>query len=732
MDITAAVAQQLGLSENEFQLIIDYLGRTPNFTELCAFSGMWSEHCSYKNSIRWLKTLPRTGPKLLAAAGEENAGLVDIGHGWACAFKMESHNHPSAIEPYQGAATGVGGINRDIFTMGARPVAQLNALFFGEITAPRTQWVMDGVVRGIGDYGNAFGVPVVAGQTYFDEAYHQNPLVNAMSVGIVQVDQCLSAKASGIGNPVYIVGAYTGRDGVHGASFASGDLTEDSAKDLPSVQVGDPFMEKCLMEATLEAIPTKAIVGIQDMGAAGIICSTSEMSARGEVGMDIQLDLVPTRQDDLQPYELLLSESQERMLVVVDAQKTEAFEAVFAKWEVPCKAIGKVTEGGLLRFYFREEKVAEIPAETLVLGGKAPQYERAFSEPDYVKATKTFNPTTLAVPKDLYEVARKLLAHPQLASKRNIYRQYDQMVGVGTLSAYTPADAGVVSIPGTETALAMTVDVNPHYVYAHPEWGTEIAVAEAARNLVCSGAKPLAVTNCLNFGNPHDPEAYWQFVGSIKGLSNGCRFFETPVTGGNVSFYNQFTSEGKTYPVLPTPSIGMIGLMEHLSHFTGLGFQSPGDLVLVLGEITSCIQSSLYLKVCHHAPLSPPPYYNRVKEKALHTALLGAIRKGFVKSAHDVSEGGLFFSLLESLRVHGLGGDFYSADQVRADAFWFGEGQGRVIIGIDQKLEYQVVEWFTKQQVPVYYLGKVKDGQIRIDGKDWGGIADWSAFDLNF
>lgn len=732
MEITPLLAKQLGLSEEEFYLITDYLGRTPNFTELCAFSGMWSEHCSYKNSIRWLKTLPRTGPGLLAAAGEENAGLVDIGDGWACAFKMESHNHPSAIEPYQGAATGVGGINRDIFTMGARPIAQLNALFFGEISAPRTQWIMDGVVRGIGDYGNAFGVPVVAGQTFFHKAYHQNPLVNAMSVGMVKTDQCLSAKAAGVGNPVYIVGAFTGRDGVHGASFASGDLTEDSAKDLPSVQVGDPFMEKCLMEATLEAVPSGAIVGIQDMGAAGIICSTSEMSARGEVGMDIYLDLVPTRQNDLQPFELLLSESQERMLVVVDAQKTSEFEAVFAKWEVPCKAIGKVTAGGTLRFYFKEEKVAEIPSETLVLGGKAPQYERAFSQPSYFKATQTFDPTTIAVPKHLHEIASRLLAHPQLASRRNIYRQYDQMVGVGTISAYTPADAGVVRIPGTEKALAMTIDVNPHYVYAHPELGTEMAVAEAARNLVCSGAKPLAVTNCLNFGNPYDPEAYWQFVGSIKGLSKGCSFFETPVTGGNVSFYNQFTSEGQTHPVLPTPSIGMIGLIEDLAHFTGLGFQSEGDLILVLGEITSCLQSSIYLELFGHAIPSPPPYYDRNKEKVLHKSLLGAIKKGWVKSAHDVSEGGLFFAVLEAFRVKALGGVLSTADHIRADAFWFGEGQGRVVISIDPHLEYQVVSWFTQYQVPIYFLGKVGEKQIKIDGENWGDTKDWEAFEVNF
>jgi phosphoribosylformylglycinamidine synthase subunit PurL len=732
MEINSDVAQQLGLSEAEFQLCKQHLGRIPNFTELCAFSGMWSEHCSYKNSIRWLKTLPRTGPGLLAAAGEENAGLVDIGDGLACAFKMESHNHPSAIEPYQGAATGVGGINRDIFTMGARPVAQLNALFFGQVSEPRTRWIMDGVVRGIGDYGNAFGVPVVAGQSFFHEAYHQNPLVNAMSVGIVKVDQCLSAKASGVGNPVYIVGAYTGRDGVHGASFASGDLTEDSAKDLPSVQVGDPFMEKCLMEATLETIPTGAIVGIQDMGAAGIICSTSEMSARGQVGMDIYLDLVPTRQNDLQPFELLLSESQERMLVVVDAQKTEDFESVFAKWEVPCKAIGQVTEGGLLRFYFKEEKVAEIPAETLVLGGKAPQYERAFSEPAYFKATKTFTSKAIPEPKDLQEMAKTLLQHPQLASKKNIYRQFDQMVGVATLSAYTPSDAGVIRIPGTDKALAMTVDVNPYYVYAHPELGTEIAVAEAARNLVCSGAKPLAVTNCLNFGNPYDPEAYWQFVGSIKGLSKGCRFYDTPVTGGNVSFYNQFTSEGKTSPVLPTPTIGMIGLIEDLAHFTGLGFQDEGDLILLLGEMTPCLQSSLYLEVLGHGKSSPPPYYDRNKEKVLHKSLLGAIRKGWIKSAHDVSEGGLFTAVLEALSEKGWGCEMYGADALRADAFWFGEGQGRVVISLKPTLESQVVSWFTQQQVPVYFLGKVKGHAIKIDGKDWGKIEDWKFQDFNF
>ncbi|MBW7936637.1 MAG: phosphoribosylformylglycinamidine synthase subunit PurL, partial [Flavobacteriales bacterium] len=555
-------AKKLGLLAEEYEQIKQILGRTPNFTELCAYSGMWSEHCSYKNSILWLKTLPKDGPHMLAKAGEENAGLVDIGDGLACCFKIESHNHPSAIEPYQGAATGVGGINRDIFTMGARPIAQLNSLRFGNIDTDRTKWIMQGVVKGIGSYGNSFGVPTVGGEVFFDDSFEQNPLVNAMSAGIVKIGQTISATSYGVGNPVYIVGSATGKDGIGGAAFASGDLTEDSKKDLPAVQVGDPFQEKLLLEATLEVVASRAVIGMQDMGAAGIICSTAEMSAKGEHGMRIDLDKVPTRQADMLPYELLLSESQERMLVVVKKGQEKVIEDIFEKWDLPCANIGEVIEGGQLEFYFHGEKVADLPAESLVLGGGAPQYERDYSEPAYYAESKKFNPDTIPQPTNYKDVATYLISHPNIASKNWVYNQYDSMVGTVNMNTNNPCDAAIVNIKENNKAIALTVDCNSRYVQADPEIGTEIAVSEAARNIICSGGKPSAITNCLNFGNPYNHEAYWQFVGAIKGMSKACRHFQTPVTGGNVSFYNQSKIGDKVIPVFPTPSIGMLGLLD--------------------------------------------------------------------------------------------------------------------------------------------------------------------------
>ncbi|MDA0882506.1 MAG: phosphoribosylformylglycinamidine synthase subunit PurL, partial [Bacteroidetes bacterium] len=536
---TLEQAQEMGLRPEEFDQIKEILGRTPNFTEMCIYSVMWSEHCSYKNSIKWLKTLPKEGPHMLVKAGEENAGLVDIGDGLGCAFKIESHNHPSAIEPYQGAATGVGGINRDIFTMGARPIAQLNSLRFGDLSNPKTKWLLEGVVKGIGDYGNAFGVPVVGGEVFFDESYQVNPLVNAMSAGILKVGEMISATASGVGNPVYIVGSATGKDGIQGASFASKDITEDSANDLPSVQVGDPFQEKLLLEATLELAKTDAVVGMQDMGAAGITCSTSEMSAAGEVGMNIDLDKVPLRQDDMKAYEILLSESQERMLVVVKKGHESEVTRIFDKWDLHAEHIGEVTEGNTLNYYQGGDLVASVPAQSLVLGGGAPIYEREYKEPAYYAESKKFNIDQVEEPKDLVVVARKLLAHPNIASKKWVWNQYDSMVGTANMSTNKPSDAAIVNIKGTNKAIALTVDCNARYVNADPEQGTAIAVAEAARNIVCSGGEPSAITNCLNFGNPYNPEVYWQFVGAIKGMSAACNKFQTPVTGGNVSFYNQ-------------------------------------------------------------------------------------------------------------------------------------------------------------------------------------------------
>ncbi|MBC7867550.1 MAG: phosphoribosylformylglycinamidine synthase subunit PurL, partial [Gloeobacteraceae cyanobacterium ES-bin-316] len=570
MEITAATAAQLRITEEEFELIKTKLGRTPNFTELCAFSGMWSEHCSYKNSIKWLKTLPRDGQKMLVKAGDENAGLMDIGDGYGVVFKIESHNHPSAIEPFQGAATGVGGINRDIFTMGARPIASLNSLRFGNLQDAKTQHLLAGVVHGIGHYGNCFGVPTVGGEIYFEECYHTNPLVNAMSVGILKNGDTISATAEGIGNPVFFVGSATGKDGIGGASFASAEITADSAEDLPAVQVGDPFQEKKLLEACLEVIKTGAVVGMQDMGAAGIICSTAEMSAKGKSGMIIHLDKVPTRQKDMKAWELLLSESQERMLMVVEKGKEQLVIDVFEKWDLPCSDIGEVTGDGLLHFYMNGNLEAVLPAEELVLGGGAPVYDREIKRPVYLDKVEAFKMDAVPEPTDLKLIAEKIVTLPNIASKKWVYEQYDSMVGAGTTSSNAPSDATIVIAKPTNKALALTTDCNSRYVFADPYKGAMIAVAEAARNIVCSGGEPLGVTNCLNFGNPYDPEVYYQFTNAIKGMGEACLKFSTPVTGGNVSFYNQ-SPDG---PVYPTPTIGMVGLLETADHKMTLNFKN--------------------------------------------------------------------------------------------------------------------------------------------------------------
>jgi phosphoribosylformylglycinamidine synthase subunit PurL len=721
-------AGKLGLLPEEFERICEILGRTPNFTELSIFSVMWSEHCSYKNSIVWLKTLPRDGAGMLAKAGEENAGLVDIGHGWACAFKIESHNHPSALEPYQGAATGVGGINRDIFTMGARPVAQLNSLRFGEPELERTRWLMKGVVRGIGDYGNAFGIPVLGGEVYFDACYNGNPLVNAMSVGVVKVGETASATSYGVGNPVFIVGSSTGKDGIHGATFASGDLNEESAKDLPAVQVGDPFQEKLLLEATLEVIRTGAIIGMQDMGAAGITCSTSEMSAKGGHGMMIWLDKVPTRQEGMQAWEILLSESQERMLMVVEAGRESEVEAIFDKWDLHHAIIGQVTEGGRLRYFMQGELVADVPADDLVLGGGAPVYQREFKEPAYFQEAKNFSLDEIPEPDDLKVIARHLMAHPNIASKRWIYDQYDSMVGTANMSTNNPSDAGLLYEKGSGKVLAMTVDCNSRYVFADPEKGASIAVAEAARNIVCSGGKPLAITNCLNFGNPYNPEVYWQFVGAIKGMGAACRVFDTPVTGGNVSFYNQTAHGDSSIPVHPTPTIGMIGLLDSPERVMGLGFKTTGDLIYLIGGSHNDISSSQYLNSWHGIKLSPAPWFDLDEEAAMQKVLMGLISSKLVESAHDVSDGGLFVTLAESGFVHSFGFSVSSVSGIRKDAFLFGESQGRVVLSVSPSKDKQFREFLENHSETIYsYLGTVTAGDVSVDGEDFGKIEELAA-----
>lgn len=722
----AATLQELGILPEEYDKIVGYLGgREPNYTELSIYSVMWSEHASYKNSIRWIKTLPREGAHLLVGAGEENAGVVDVGEGWGCAFKIESHNHPCAVEPYQGAATGVGGINRDIFTMGARPVAQLNSLRFGDLRNARTRWLLDGVVRGIGDYGNAFGVAVAGGEVFFDSSYETNPLVNAMSVGLVRVGEMISAVARGEGNPVFIVGSATGKDGIHGATFASANVTEESEKDIPSVQVGDPFAEKVLMEATLELAKTKALVGMQDMGAAGIICSTSEMSEKGGCGMRIDLDKVPKRQADMQPYEILLSESQERMLAVVKKGCEAEVQAIFAKWDISCVQIGEVTAGPDLEFYAGGALVARVPAASLVLGGGAPVYEREYVEPAYYEECKRFDISMVPEPEDIVAVARKMTGLPNVASKRWVYEQYDTMVGNYNLSINVPSDAGIVGIRGTSRALALTVDCNSRYVYADPCVGAMIAVAESARNVVCAGGRPVAITNCLNFGNPYDKEVYWQFVGAIKGMKEACEAFGTPVTGGNVSFYNQSTIGGEERAVLPTPVIGMLGVLEDSSKRMGLSFQHKGDMIYLLGESKDDISSSEYLVNCCGIKRSPAPYFNLSEECALQTVVGELITRELIESAHDVSLGGLFVTLLESSMQHELGFDITSDAEYRLDAFLFGEAQGRVVVSVSAEKESPFLDLMMERNVPMHALGHVTKSEMRVDDVSFGFVHDY-------
>ncbi|MBS1598615.1 MAG: phosphoribosylformylglycinamidine synthase subunit PurL [Bacteroidetes bacterium] len=720
MDITVKTAEQLRLTAEEFELIKQKLGRLPNFTELCAFSAMWSEHCSYKNSIKWLKTLPREGKKMLVKAGEENAGLMDIGDGLGVVFKIESHNHPSAIEPFQGAATGVGGIHRDIFTMGARPIASLNSLRFGDLRESKTQHLLAGVVHGIGHYGNCFGVPTVGGEIYFEDCYHTNPLVNAMSVGIVKKGETISATAAGNGNPVFFVGSATGKDGIGGASFASANITKESIEELPAVQVGDPFQEKKLLEACLEVIQTGAVVGMQDMGAAGIICSTAEMSAKGEVGMRIDLDKVPTRQPGMKAWELLLSESQERMLMVVRKGNEKAVLEIFEKWDLPCADIGEVTEDGLLRFYMHGQLEAEIPAHELVLGGGAPQYDREFQEPKYFEKVKKFDPNSIGVPDDLKKIGEQIVSIPSIASKRWISRQYDSTVGAANASTNAAGDAAAVLVKGTRKAIVMTTDCNSRYVFADPYKGAMIAVAEAARNIVCTGGQPLGVTNCLNFGNPYNPEVYYQFVQAIKGMGEACRRFDTPVTGGNVSFYNQHP-DGAVYP---TPTIGMVGLLENVNDKMTLDFKEDADLIFLIGKSNNDICSSEYLHKVHGVEHSPAPHFDIEEEFQLQQKVATLIQKGIVESAHDVSEGGLFITLLESSFLNELGFNATSSlSDIRKDAYWFGESQSRVVVSV----KAAKLDEFKKilGNHPYEKLGIVTDGSVEIDGMNWGNINKW-------
>jgi len=714
------LAKELGLTEEEYNRILNILNRVPTYTELGIFSVMWSEHCSYKNSILQLKTLPRSGGKLLVSAGEENAGLVDIGDGLAIAFKIESHNHPSAVEPYQGAATGVGGILRDIFTMGARPIAALNSLRFGKIDnetdeaiTSRSKFLFKNVVKGVGDYGNCFGVPTVSGEIYFEECYQDNPLVNAMAVGIVKHNQTASATAAGIGNPVFIVGSSTGKDGIHGATFASEEISDESEAKRPSVQVGDPFTEKLLLEATLEVIRSGALVGIQDMGAAGITCSSSEMSAKGKCGMEINLDKVPLRDENMSAYEIMLSESQERMLLVAHKGKENIVKDIFDKWDLNCVEVGKVIAEDRIKIHYKNKLEADIPADVLVLGGGAPVYKRETKKPEYLKDTAIFNQEELSEPKDYNEVLRKLLSSPNIANKEWVYEQYDTQVRTNT-SIMPGGDASVVRIKGTDKGLSMKTDCNSRYAHLNPYIGSVIAVCESARNVVCTGAVPLAITNCLNFGNPYNPEMYYQFAECIRGMGDACRFLETPVTGGNVSFYNL----SKEYAVFPTPTIGMVGLLQDINKMMTSYFKDEDDDIYIIGKDFYEIGGSEYLSRIHNLIKGNPPNIDLDTETSLHNYVLELIETGLIKSAHDISDGGFAVALAECCimnKQRTIGCEVNIISEARKDFVLFSESQSRVIISSAKENRHRILSLANKYNQKIELIGKTGGPSVKIN-----------------
>ena len=700
------MAREHGLSDDEFNRILEILGREPNYVELGIFSVMWSEHCSYKSSIKMLKTFPREGSRLLVEAGEENAGLVDLGDGLATAFKIESHNHPSAVEPYEGAATGVGGIMRDVFTMGARPIASMNSLRFGSLERARNRYLLDHVVEGIADYGNCLGIPTVGGEVVIEDSYSGNCLVNAMSLGIVETKYVSSAIAKGVGNPVYIVGSTTGRDGIHGATFASVELTEETESKRSNVQVGDPFTEKLLMEASLELCKKLWLVGIQDMGAAGITCSCSEMSAKGESGIKIDLDKVPLREDSMNAYEIMLSESQERMLVVIEQGFDKELNAIFEKWELDCTRVGEVTDTGMLEVYHRGNKVAEIPSEELVLGGGAPQYDMPVREPAYFSEINNFTIDAIQEEENYNKTLLTLLSTPNITSKQFVFRQYDSTVRSNTVQGPGGA-AAVIRLKGTQKGLAMSTDCNGRYVYLNPRMGGQIAVVESARNVVCSGGEPLAITNCLNFGNPQDPEIYWQFKEAVTGIGEACRALNTPVTGGNVSFYNE-TGDTAVYP---TPVIGMVGLLENINQSTTIEFKGAGDFIVTLGALNGCLGGSEYLRTIHGKIQGPIPHLNLELEMGIQELCLEAIKKGIIKSAHDLSDGGLAVNISESI-VHskqGLGAKLDVVRKLQNNELLFGECQSVIVVTLEESALYELILLAQKLDMHTQTIGRVTD-----------------------
>lgn len=713
------VYAEMGVSDAEYDLICDFMGRRPNYVEIGVFSVMWSEHCSYKNSRPILAKFPIDGPRVLVGPGE-GAGVVDIGDGQAVVFKIESHNHPSAIEPFQGAATGVGGILRDIFSMGARPIGLLNSLRFGPIHRPQdrhNRYLFERVVEGIAGYGNCIGVPTVGGEIVFDESYNGNPLVNVMCVGLIDHDDIQKGVADGVGNPVFYVGPATGRDGIHGATFASEELTEESEAKRPAVQVGDPFKEKLVMEACLELIQSGIVVGIQDMGAAGLTCSSAEMASKAGNGMELHLDRVPQRAAGMTPYEMMLSESQERMLFVVKPEHAEQAQAIFEKWDLPCVDVGSVTDDGRLRLMHHGEEVGDLPVRAIV--DECPIYERSIEEPAYfreVQAVDALSDPELKGEEALTGALETLLSAPTIASKRWVYEQFDYMVRTNTIQA-PGGDAAVIAVTDSDKALAMTVDGNSRHVYLNPYEGGKAAVAEAARNLVCTGAEPLAVTDNLNYGNPEKPEIYWQLHRSAMGMAEACEVLSTPVIGGNVSLYNEH-SEGAIYP---TPVIGMVGLIEHQKDMTRSGFVDAGDQVILVGETKPELGgSSLRAEVFGKRDGAPPKVDLEVESK-MQQALLAAIRTGLVQSAHDCSDGGLAVAIAESAIAGGQGATLSATTELRGDHFLFSESASRVVISAKEEQKEELLAIFEEAGVMTQVLGVV--GGERLEMKINGAAA---------
>lgn len=700
------IYKQMGVSDSEYELICGFLGRKPNYTEIGVFSVMWSEHCAYKNSKPLLRRFPTSGPRVLMGPGE-GAGIVDIGDNQAVVFKIESHNHPSAVEPYQGAATGVGGIIRDIFSMGARPVALLNSLRFGKLESERVKYLFEHVVSGIAGYGNCIGIPTVGGEVVFDESYDGNPLVNAMCVGLIDHDKIQRGVAKGVGNPVFYVGPPTGRDGIHGATFASEELTEESEAKRTAVQVGDPFMEKLVMEACLELIDTGIVLGIQDMGAAGLTCSSAEMASKAGNGLELYLDQVPQREEGMTPYEMMLSESQERMLFVVEPKDEAQALEIFERWGVICAKVGKVTDDGRLKLFHHGEVVGDMPVTALV--DECPVYEKPSAVPAYYEQNAGIDTLRYPEVSDLNLALEQILASPSVASKAWVYNQYDYMVRTST--AVRPgSDAAVVTVQGTRKALAMTTDCNGRFVYLDPEVGGKIAVSEAARNIVCSGAEPLAITDNLNFGSPEKPDIFWQMERAVDGMAEACRVLDAPVIGGNVSLYNE-NLKGAIYP---TPVVGMVGLIHDTDHITTQGFKNEGDVIVLLGDTRGELGGSEFQAVVHGVTEGRPPVLDLQVEKQLLDAVLSAIQGGLVRSAHDLSEGGLAVALAESCISGGVGARIDLDSGLRADLALFSESQSRIVLSTAPAQAEQLLDHLASRGVPVQRIGVVEGNALKV------------------